>query len=109
MFHTSEVSSVSMLDDLTPLLSSSQDLESLKEVKKGWKKQSVSQASLSLLPSDAGAATPTVAALVPEPERRKGPKTFTAFHKVWRRLEGPDSKFRSVLRVVFACYANIIS
>ena len=73
---------------------SSQDIESLKEVKKGWKKQSVSQASASLLRDEQDALPAISVPLVAGAEKRKLPKTFTEFHKIWRRTESNDLKYR---------------
>ncbi|CAM9358470.1 unnamed protein product, partial [Ectocarpus fasciculatus] len=73
---------------------SSQDIESLKEVKRGWKKQSVSQASSSLLRDERDTPPAISVPLVPGAEKRKLPKTFTEFHKIWRRTENKDLKYR---------------
>lgn len=75
---------------------SSQDIESLKHAKKGWKKQSTSSTAASLLQDevDGTRAAPIFSASLIAAEKRKPPKSFTEFHKIWRRLESDDKKIR---------------
>lgn len=75
---------------------SSKDIESLKEVKKGWKKQNTGISSKSLL-LDGDEHRP-IAGTLSRPElpadREKPPKSFMDFQKVWRRLDSSSKKYK---------------
>ena len=72
---------------------SREDIESLKAVKKGWKKQSAKAAgSISLLAEDEAIIPAVPVSIVPDVHRIKKPKTSFEFERNWRRLAGAPEK-----------------
>ena len=86
---------------LTVFLFSSQELEGLKAVKKGWKKQNSTASSASLLSNEQSIAATANINLIPALEKRKLPKNFSEFQKIWRRMDSNATKFRYLL--TFLC------
>ncbi len=73
---------------------SREDIESLKAVKKGWKKQSARTAAgnVSLLDENEAPPPAVPVSIVPDVHRVKKPKTSFEFERNWRRLASTPEK-----------------